>query len=208
MMLLFAVEYSESRSAQSKSVDAESKADASSSSGFVPSGCVVGQPISQGPSPPVSSPLDRTSNGGARSGEGGSIEIASVFAGIVPASMIESLKMEVGGAAKGVEFNLKDLFESGSGILKQPEPVWLKPFLEKTKDLLNENPDVKLVLIGMSESSEWFSDRYKTDWELGSARAAALALRLKKMGIEQTRLDVRAAGSRLGESTQVRVLLR
>lgn len=190
MMLLFAVEFSKSQSRSTGQPDSVT----TPSPALTQAQCMI---------PDVASP--GTPSSVMQSTNVNHTEIASVFAGIVPASMVESMQIQTGPS--GTQFNLKGLFQSGQGALIEPSPTWAPLFLEKLKGILDRDTNLKVIFLGMSESSEWFADHYKTDWELGAARAAALGTRLEKLGVEDSRIEIHAQSARLGESIQVRVFL-
>ena len=90
------------------------------------------------------------------------------------------------------------LFESGAaGLTGAGQPV-----LDKLIPLLNADPNLRLVVEGHTDSQPIQSERFPSNWELSTGRAAAVARYLIERGVAPQRVqasgfaDTRPLGSR------------
>ncbi|MDI9817641.1 MULTISPECIES: OmpA family protein [unclassified Legionella] len=90
-----------------------------------------------------------------------------------------------------VELDMKagGLFDSGSAELR---PVALVKLM-KIADVLKQQP-YPIALEGYTDNIPIYTSQYPSNWELSSARAAAVARILTAFGVEQTRITVTGFG--------------
>ncbi len=95
-------------------------------------------------------------------------------------------------------FSSDVLFESGSASFAAEA----KPALDQLIPMLNANPSLNLVVEGHTDSLPIQSERYPSNWELSTGRAAAVARYLIDQGVAPQRVqasgfaDTRPLGAR------------
>lgn len=98
------------------------------------------------------------------------------------------------------------LFESGAAHLAAEG----QPVLDRLIPLLNSDPNLRLVVEGHTDSVPIQTERFPSNWELSTARAASVARHLSEQGVAPQRLqatgyaDMRPLGAKLNPVDQVR----
>lgn len=77
------------------------------------------------------------------------------------------------------------LFASASAVLNPAA----RPVLDELVAVFKAQPDMRLVVEGHTDSSPINSERFPSNWELSSARAAAVARYLSEQGVAPQRLQ-------------------
>lgn len=98
------------------------------------------------------------------------------------------------------------MFASGDATLSAPG----KAMLDQLVPVINEQPDYRLIVEGHTDSVPIRTERFPSNWELSTARAAAVVRHLSEQGIAPQRLqatgyaDMRPLGAKLNPVDQVR----
>lgn len=98
------------------------------------------------------------------------------------------------------------MFASGDATLSAAG----KAMLDQLVPVINEQPDYRLIVEGHTDSVPIRTERFPSNWELSTARAAAVVRHLSERGVAPQRLqatgyaDMRPLGAKLNPVDQVR----
>lgn len=98
------------------------------------------------------------------------------------------------------------MFASGDATLSAAG----KAMLDQLVPVINEQPDYRLIVEGHTDSVPIRTERFPSNWELSTARAASVARHLSEQGVAPQRMqatgyaDMRPLGAKLNPVDQVR----
>ncbi|MBC8215421.1 MAG: flagellar motor protein MotB [Candidatus Marinimicrobia bacterium] len=97
--------------------------------------------------------------------------------------------VEVNTSQKGISLEIKSDISFKSGLAELTPKIF--PILKKIAPLINKSP-FQIAIEGHTDNqpiSEKFKEKYPSNWELSSARAAVVTRELIKLGVSPTRLQ-------------------